>query len=446
MKMIRMAMLIFVLMQGVSALADHAEPGHADLSVAKHLIEAGKPAEAYAALAPFEFEMAGNPDFDYLLAVSALDSGQPEKAILIFDRVLAVNPQFAGARMDLARAYFMLQSDTNAREQFETVLSENPPELVKKTAQQFIQAIDDRSKVKPNAWTAYAEVGFGYDSNVNASTNQGQIAVPALGNIVFNLSPNNIETSSEYLSLAGGGEFTHTVNPKLKLFVGADVRKRNNPEASAFHNGTIAGHVGLRYGENENNVTVSLQRSRFYLGGDPNRDTTGVSGQWQYTINPRYQFSLFGTYNQNRYQSTVLQSEDINQEIIGAGWLYAFDPEGKTLGSASIYVGHESAVNQRVDGDKALRGARLAAQHNLVNDVVLFGSLGVQNGEYQSENVAFLKTREDWLYDASIGVNWKVSDQWSIRPQVSYSKNSSNIVIDDYNRTDASVIVRWDFR
>ncbi len=441
MKLTKIALLMCALMGSQAVLA-----ASADLGAAKSLIEAGKPAEAYAALAPFEFEQAGDQDFDYLLAVAALDSGQPEKAILIFDRVLSVNPKFAGARMDLGRAYFALKSDTAAREQFEIVLSENPPELAKNTAQKYLDAIEARSAAKANRWTAYAEATFGHDSNVNGSTSQGLITVPGLGGIQVNLAPNNLETSSLYGAVAGGGEYTHSLTPSLRLFVGADVKKRNSPDAAAFHNGTIAGHAGLRYGDDDNNFTVSLQKSRFYLAGDPNRDTTGVTGQYQYTVNPRFQISLFGAYNLTRYVPVGSQPEDNDQTIAGIGWLYALDPEGKTLLATTVYAGHESEHRTRADGSKDLRGVRVAAQHSLRDDLAVFGSAGVQYGDYDRLNAAFLNTREDWLLDASAGLNWKVADQWSVRPQVSWSKNNSNIVIYDYDRTDASVTVRWDFR
>ena len=78
------------------------------LSEAEALLNSGKSDEAYKLLAPMDFEYSGNVRFDYLLGVSALDSGHPDKATLAFERVLAVEPNFAGARLDMARAYFHL--------------------------------------------------------------------------------------------------------------------------------------------------------------------------------------------------------------------------------------------------------------------------------------------------------------------------------------------------
>lgn len=416
-----------------------------DLVTAKALIDAGKPSEAYILLEPFEFDMAGNEQFDYLFAITALNSGKPDKAILAFDRVLSSNPNFAGARMDSGRAYFALKSYTAAREQFELVLKSNPPEVAKATAEKYIAAIDAASVLKVNNFTAYAEFAAGHDSNVNFSTRQADVYVPAFQG-TLTLASSNLERPSYYLSAATGGEYSHQISPTIKLFVGADLKKRNSPDASIFHMGNIDAHAGLRYGEDENNLTLSLQQSRFYLGGKPNRDSTGLSGQWTYTISPQYQLSLFGAHFQNRYVEALSQPNDTNLTLAGIGWLYAVDADGKTLISTSVFTGYEAEHEKRADGNKGLRGIRVAVQHSLNTDIALYGNVGLQNGDYDRYNIAFADTRKDWKYDASFGLNWRAWGSWSLRPQLSYTRNDSNIAIYEYNRTDASITARWDFR
>jgi len=433
------ALVISLLFCSLTAIAD------ADLPAAKALLDAGKPAEAYTALEPYEFDMAGNQDFDYLLGVAALDSGKPEKAILIFDRLLTANPNFAGARMDQGRAYFALKSDALAKQQFEIVLSEDPPELAKQTAEKYLAAIEQRDKAKIDNLTAYAEFAFGHDSNVNASTSQGLVFVPALG-ATFTLSATNVETASYYFSAAGGAEFTHVITPKFKIFIGSDINKRQTPDASAFTSGNIAINAGGTYGEDDNNFSLSFQSSRFYLGGDPNRDTNGFLGQWKYTINPRFQISLFGTYNLIRFVDPALSTENINQAVGGVGWLYALDDEGKNLISTTVFAGNENDINHRADGGKSIHGAKVAMQHNIHDDLAIFGSFGLQNGDYDTTNVAFQKTRDDRQIDASGGLSWRINDAWSLRPQLSYTKNNSNISLYKYDRTDVSVTLRWDYR
>ena len=105
------------------------------------LIKDGKPADAYALLEPLEFDRAGEVRFDYLLGIAALDSGKPDKATLAFERVLAVDPNFAGARLDMARAYYQLGDMPRAKTEFETVLKLNPPEAARATIQNYLGAI-----------------------------------------------------------------------------------------------------------------------------------------------------------------------------------------------------------------------------------------------------------------------------------------------------------------
>ena len=100
----------FVLLtQFISAHAQTSPPAQDMASLlqqAEALLGQGKPAEAYQLLAPFEAQQNADPRFDYLLGAALLESGKPAEAIAPFRRVLAVNPLFAAARLDLGRANF----------------------------------------------------------------------------------------------------------------------------------------------------------------------------------------------------------------------------------------------------------------------------------------------------------------------------------------------------
>ena len=108
-------------------LSGAAMAQQAEVARAQQLLDQNRPAEAYEYLLPFEDRYAGNVEFDYVLGISALDSGKSDKATLAFERVLAVNPNFAGARLDMARAYFQLGDADRAKAEFLTVRELNPP-------------------------------------------------------------------------------------------------------------------------------------------------------------------------------------------------------------------------------------------------------------------------------------------------------------------------------
>ena len=76
------------------------------LDEARRLIADGQAADAERLLAMHELEMAGQPLFDYLFGVAALDSGHPAAAVPAFERVLAGEPDSASARLEFGRALF----------------------------------------------------------------------------------------------------------------------------------------------------------------------------------------------------------------------------------------------------------------------------------------------------------------------------------------------------
>src|SRR5262245_35944434 len=98
------------------------------LQQAESLLAEKKPNEAFALLTSHELDLAGTPMFDYLLGIAALDSGKANDAAFALERVVAAHPDFAGARIELARAQYERGDLALARSQFEYLLTQSPPE------------------------------------------------------------------------------------------------------------------------------------------------------------------------------------------------------------------------------------------------------------------------------------------------------------------------------
>ena len=419
-----------------------------DLEKADALMKQGKAAEAYSLLEPFEFEQSGNVKFDYLLGIAALDSGKPDKATIAFERVLAVDPNFAGARIDMGRAYFALGDTTRARTEFESVLTQNPPPAARVTINNYLAAIEKQESARKTKGTGYFEATVGHDSNVNFATTQSQIAVPALGNLVFTLDPTGVKAPDDYLGFGFGGELSHQVNPALGLYVGADIRTRHNSTQDRFNSASYDARAGVSMGEGANVVRLGVLAGTFDLDGRTNRDINGVNAEWRHLVNPANQLSAFGQYARYRFEPTI-SVNNFDQSTYGANWLHLVN-DGKGLVSASLFTGDERAP-ERADGGKRFNGLRLGGQVQLNEKTELFAGLGAQFSKYQLANAAFSTPtesliRDDKQYDASVGLNWHYDKAWTVRPQISYIRNNSNIAIFQFDRTDVSVTIRRDFK
>lgn len=411
------------------------------------LIKSGKPADAYSLLEPLEFDRAGEVRFDYLLGIAALDSGKPDKATLVFERVLTVDPNFSGARLDMARAYYQLGDMPRAKTEFEIVQKQNPPEAARATIQKYLDAIAAQEAARQTAFTAYVEGTLGYDSNVNNSTGQSQISVPFFNNAVFTLNPTNVKTADNYLGIAAGAEVNHNLNSNLALYAGADLRDRSNFNKTAFSSLSVDGHAGAMFGSDSNLFRIGVSGGQYTLASSHNRDTVGLNGEWRHTFSPSNQLNVFGQYNQYRFVDAAMKVNDFDQQTIGAGWLHVL-ANGKSALFGSLYYGTENDTNPagRADGAKRFSGLRVGGQSAFNEKTELFASLGGQAGDYSMVNAAFLRQRSDRLYDLTLGANWHWDKLWTVRPQLTYSRNNSNIVIYGYDRNDVSVTLRRDFK
>jgi hypothetical protein len=53
--------------------------------------------------------------------------------------------------------------------------------------------------------------------------------------------------------------------------------------------------------------------------------------------------------------------------------------------------------------------------------------------------------RDDTQLNINLGATYSLAKQWSLTPRISHTKNSSNIELNEYKRTMASLALRRDF-
>lgn len=422
-----------------------AEADGLDLEMARKLIVEGKPAQAYALLEPYEFEQAGNTKYDYLLGLAALNSGQAAKASLILERVLAADPLHAAARVDLGRAYFLLGDIEHARAEFTRAQALNPPPSALATIRQYLSEIDTPDNKSMTRLSGYVEGGAGYNNNVNNSTGQNQIAIPALLDIQFTLNPANVKTADSYLGLAAGGEAIHPLSSNWSLYAGMDMRSRNGMHYSKFDYITLDSRVGASFSKNAEQIQGGLLAGQFAMSGTVNRHTNGANVAWRHTYNAANQSVMFGQHLLYRHPDPNLASNNFNQTIAGLGWMHIF-ADGRTTFFGSIFAGNERDTNLRTDGGKSIQGVRLSGQAPIGGNLDMFASSGVQRGKYNRTNGAFLVVRDDTQADLTVGLTYHYTPNWIVRTQVSLVQNQSNIVVNRYDQADFSLMLRRDFK
>ncbi|MFP6681395.1 MAG: tetratricopeptide repeat protein, partial [Gammaproteobacteria bacterium] len=132
---------IFLLACGTAHCADVEDDN--PITRAQALVDAGKANEALTLLRPFQPQLEGEPAFDYVFGLAALDSGYAVEAIFALERVVDTVPNHGPARAELARAYLALGEVDDAKAEFEKVkeIGDLPPEA-KQTIDRYLTGIE----------------------------------------------------------------------------------------------------------------------------------------------------------------------------------------------------------------------------------------------------------------------------------------------------------------
>lgn len=411
---------------------------------ATRLLEQGKAAEAFPALAAVESERAGDPVFDLLLGVAAVNVGQNTRAVFALERVLTVQPDNARARAEIARAYLALGETKTAKQAFEAVQQQGVPENVSLTIDRFLDAVDRVDLVTRPTVRAYVEGSLGYDSNINAGPrrNSVELAVPGFGKLAFDLAKESKANESGFATLGGGLAYRHPVDASLAFVGGLSGALRDNFRHNRYDTLEADVYAGLILNQGKNVWSLNTQFNQFALESDRYRTAAGFSGQWQHNYDVHNQASAFVQYSNLRYQSQSVRNAQ--RWVLGAAFAHAY--RSGAVSWLSVYGLDESPR----DGDFPWIGhdgfgLRLGGQVNLSARTVLFAHGVLERRRYDARDPAYDSVRKDTQYEFALGCNYTPVRNWKLTPKLTLTRNRSNTDLNDYHREVVSLTARYEF-
>ncbi len=428
----------------VAALSLHAGGVLADevTDRAKALLNANKGADAYQLLEPLESARAGEVEFDFLLGLAALESGQNTRAVFALERVLAMDPNNVRARAEIARAYLALGETQTAAQEFETVKKQGVPADVSLTIDRYIAAARRIDDLNATSLTGYLEATIGYDTNVNVGPNKSSVAIPGFGGLPFKLSKDSRSNDDGFATIGGGFNLRTPIGNGYTLLLGASATQRNNFRYQQFDMQSGDANVGVTRTADQDVYTLMAQTGVVSVDGIRYRNATGLTGQWQRNLDARNQVGVFAQYTDLQYASQDIR--DANRWVAGASYAHLYR-EG-IMAFASAYFVQELPQKSHVgwlgfDGF----GMRIGGRMNYDAQTVLFGGATYEYRGYNKEDPSFLNKRRDNQYGLLFGATRYYTKEWSVTPQLSLTYNDSNQELYEYNREMLSVTVRREF-
>ena len=401
------------------------------VSQANQLLTGGNSEAALALLEDYP-DFIGQPDYDYLLGLALRANGRQEEAMFALERVVAVDPKFAGARLELAQIYMALGAKDEARRELEYLQGQNPPPAAQMAIADALAALDESIQAKPprKAFRYYLRSAAGFDGNANSATDLNSF----LG---FTLSEASRETSSGFSEIGGGFQYLKPSNNARQLIAFGDFGHRFNFDAS-FVNATT-GRVGaaLRWRGERQTRSVSVQGYRQNVSGDLNSQGVALLGNWNFNLTPQVTLGGFGRLGVVRFDETQ-EVRDVDQYVFGVSANYKFAAASKAnLGAVALYgVDQAAQTDSRYDRD--FYGLRLSGGWQFTPKVrgEVYGSRLQSDFDEVFFPEQFSSPREDTLTQFGTRVSWRLNEHWILDHLWRYQENDTDVLVFDYDRVE----------
>ena len=159
----------------------------AALAVAEHLILEGRPVDAFVVLMEtmdtLPVGVVDDAPLRFAIAQALMAGGRYAQAEQVLARLAGERPDNLRVRLDRAAALFELGRHDEAGELFRAVrrAPELPPD-VRRQVEGFLGRILERQRLRVDL-----DLGLWYDGNINGAPETDTVAIPAFGNLVFDL-------------------------------------------------------------------------------------------------------------------------------------------------------------------------------------------------------------------------------------------------------------------
>ena len=432
------------LVAAAAGLLATAAPGFAQgedpLVAARAAQAAGQAGRAYELLGPLADTRAGDPEFDYALGLAAIDSRRPSEAIVALQRVLAVQPNNGPARAELARAYAAIGDIDTARAEFDTVVGDpSIPDPVRQRFTRLVRDFDRQIAGGADELTGFFDVEGGWDSNINAATDQTSILLPAfafLGPAALNGAA--VERDEPFVQVQGGLSGSTAIRRQTRAFGSVLGNWREHLRSSFVDQLSGIVTTGVAHTLASRDVlSLAGQAQVFLLDGEGYQSSVGAVGRYTKRLTDGAALSLSAQYFRLNYDNQPLRDAD----RFAGSVVYT----GRT-----IYAG---AGGGREDTRRAgaehfsftFANGQVGAEMPVSARVSVQGGASVEYRDHDGADPLFLTGREDVRLDLSLGLRVLLAEHVSVRPRVTYTRNESNLALYDYGRWTAGIGLRFEF-
>lgn len=394
-------------------------------------------------------------------AMTALNAERAYTARKLLKELLADYPTLHRARLELARANYLIRDFDAAAAEIQTVLADpEVPASVRTTLLAFQAQIrdDKQTFAKRHNWSGQVYAGLMYDSNVNFGIDE---IIPVLGN-----SSTNKELSDGAAVLDAG--ILHTYNPNVTFQSGEKTgfflwQTQGNGYYRAYfdENDFNLGVLTLRTGPvwvvpEEWRASIGLQGDQIFFGGGNQAGASGGKLAFFTTLNPqitwqlddRTDVTLEASATDRDYDDAVNRPRNGREYRAGISGSRLYMDRKLGVQAGVAYSSFKARARRFAHkGPEVYVGAYYEAwERGQVYTRLSYRQYDFKGPEVVVPFVGQIRDEDEWRLIVGFRHELQsVLPGWAVRGDVSHTVNDSNVQLYDYDRTQVSLGLQKSF-
>ncbi len=372
----------------------------------------------------------------YLDALQSIADGRDDDASETLRRLIKMEPQHAGAWLDLALTQCELGHAKEAERLFQEIIDRfsPPPVLLEMIARRRAQGC---SKWRPKSQFSVA-LGRGTDSNLNQGANNPTFSIGSGDyRVDLQLLPEYLPQHDQYTVLSSGYSRSISTNGAAAFL---HFQAQQNDTLSRYDTTSLIGGMDLPWRWRSWDMRSTGSLALLSLGGQLYQTQSQAQMQMLHALGGRMQFGLAATVAHAAYK--ILP--DFNSNTWEARSLLSY--RNKRLQTqASVSYLADDALADRPGGDRQGWLARLNLRASLSQR--FFGDLGWTRQYWQSDKPyspgVIDQIRQQHLQIWHGALNYRLGPRQSLILELRAVKNAENISLFEYDDRQIKLSWQW---
>lgn len=404
-------------------------------------IKTGDMERAYEIFADLLREYPSNEKINFAYGLACFSLKENSRARLAFERVLQINPENHRGRVELGRAYLASGQLQLAGQQFETALSYNPPESVRRNIESYLEQI--RKRINRWQFSGRVDAGAFDDDNVNVGPDSEIISITPIIFGATTISAMTIEESSRPVEASGlfsavALSGSYDTGEQANWVITTDVSYYQNwlddePDYESLYYQAAAGlrHTGAR-----STLSLPLKVTHITSGHDPLVNMYGISPSYLYVYGPQgdWHWLTAGTVEFRDYDE--LNDHDSFYLAANETVCRYFGKRGHNISMCvSLFHDHTDAAVYEYIGIASSLGGEM----KLPWKSALYARVRHVRADYAERETLAPEKRSDAQNQFVAGITKMFARQWGMDVNYQATDNNSTYGLYQYDRNVATI-------